>query len=85
MKGGDRSVEMTRAVVLVLGDLGRSPRIQYHASSLSQLESISSVIQVGYTGEKVMFGDNPSVTENRFTPWEFNIFRKVPILHAGIK
>jgi hypothetical protein len=75
---------MTRAVVLVLGDLGRSPRMQYHASSLSHHDKITSVIEVGYTGEKVMVDNNACVSEKRFTPWEFDVFRKVPILHAGI-
>jgi hypothetical protein len=36
-------------VVIVLGDLGRSPRMQYHANSL--LEAGYSVSLVGYVGE----------------------------------
>ena len=75
---------MAHAVVLVLGDLGRSPRMQYHAWSLSQLEGISSVTQVGYSGEKVIFPDDSIISERRFSPWEFNWLRKVAILHAGL-
>ena len=37
----------TTAVVLVLGDVGRSPRMQYHALSLSQ-SNTSHVYLVGY-------------------------------------
>lgn len=36
-------------VVIVLGDLGRSPRMQYHANSL--LAEGHTVSLVGYTGE----------------------------------
>ena len=74
---------MAHAVVLVLGDLGRSPRMQYHASSLSHLPNIAVVTQIGYIGERVMYPDNALVLERRLQPWEFNFFRKVAILHAG--
>lgn len=36
-------------IVIVLGDLGRSPRMQYHANSL--LKAGHSVSLVGYVGE----------------------------------
>ena len=36
-------------IVVVLGDLGRSPRMQYHASSL--LKEGHTVSLVGYNGE----------------------------------
>ena len=75
---------MAHAVVLVLGDLGRSPRMQYHARSLTQVEGISFVTQVGYSGEKVIFPDDTILTERRFSPWEFNWLRKVALLHAGL-
>ena len=39
-------------VVIVLGDLGRSPRMQYHALSLLQCGHIVSL--VGYTGEDLI-------------------------------
>lgn len=45
---------MVHAVVIVLGDIGRSPRMQYHANSLSQLPYVSKVTLVGYGGEKVI-------------------------------
>ena len=38
------------AAVLVLGDVGRSPRMQYHALSLA--ESCAEVRLVGYAGER---------------------------------
>ena len=78
------SLVMAHAVVLVLGDLGRSPRMQYHAWSLSQMEGISSVTQVGYSGEKPIFPDDTVITEERFSPWQFNCLRRVSLLHAGL-
>lgn len=39
------------AVVLVLGDVGRSPRMQYHALSLAQEDPAMDVSLVGYRGE----------------------------------
>ena len=71
---------MVHAVVLVLGDLGRSPRMQYHASSLSHLSNVDMVTQIGYTGERVMCPDNALILEQRFAPWEFNSLRKVALL-----
>ena len=41
--------KMIHIVVLVLGDLGRSPRMQYHANSL--LKQGHTVSFVGYDGE----------------------------------
>lgn len=38
-------------IVLVLGDVGRSPRMQYHALSLAQSEA-ARVFLVGYVGER---------------------------------
>ncbi len=38
-------------VVVVLGDTGRSPRMQYHAMSLSGVENIYQVTLIGYAGE----------------------------------
>ena len=78
------SFVMAHAVVLVLGDLGRSPRMQYHAWSLSQMEGISSVTQVGYSGEKPVYPDDSVITEERFSPWEFNCLRRISLLHAGL-
>lgn len=37
--------------VLVIGDVGRSPRMQYHAISLSKLESVTNVRLIGMAGE----------------------------------
>ena len=74
---------MAHVVVLVLGDLGRSPRMQYHASSLSRIEGISTVTQIGYEGEQTMFPDSISVKQRRISPWNFEIFRKIALLHAG--
>ena len=45
---------MSHVVVVVLGDLGRSPRMQYHACSLCELEEVATVSVVGYSGEKLL-------------------------------
>ena len=45
-----RSQESDRYQILVLGDIGRSPRMQYHALSIASHGR--SVDLVGYTGEK---------------------------------
>jgi len=41
-------------VVIVLGDVGRSPRMQYHAMSLLHLGEHVNVSLVGYTGEDLI-------------------------------
>lgn len=40
------------ALVLVIGDVGRSPRIMYHAQSLAQLGWTTTV--VGYRGQSAI-------------------------------
>ena len=57
---------MARVCVLVLGDLGRSPRMQYHAWSLSDLPSVRCVTMVGYEGEACFAqGRSPKLEERR--------------------
>lgn len=46
------SKDQLHVVVIVLGDLGRSPRMQYHTLSLLQYGHIVSL--VGYTGEELI-------------------------------
>ena len=36
-----------RVAVIVLGDVGRSPRMQYHAYSLANLDEVKEVILIG--------------------------------------
>ena len=59
----------TTAVVLVLGDVGRSPRMQYHALSLSQ-SNTSHVYLVGYRGERAVpaVGENAKITQVLISP-----------------
>ena len=90
----DRSTR--HAAVLVLGDVGRSPRMQYHAWSISQLNSLPDaqrdgkkfhVSLVGYRGEKCIprVHDNPAITLHRFSPL-VKPFAKLPfIIWAPIK
>lgn len=57
-----------RVTVVVLGDVGRSPRMQYHAMSLASHKV--RVSMVGYTGERCIHAveHNPRVTLHRFDP-----------------
>lgn len=47
-------------VVMVLGDVGRSPRMQYHALSLVREDEDMQVSLVGYRGERCV----PAVEEH---------------------
>ncbi|CAK4140935.1 unnamed protein product [Aphanomyces euteiches] len=60
---------MRHVVVLVLGDVGRSPRMQYHAVSLSQIPE-TKVTLVGYEGEKCVpqLLSQPNITLRTFSP-----------------
>ena len=58
---------MSHAVVIVLGDTGRSPRMQYHAVSLADMENFTRVTLIGYTGEKcnAVVNNNPKIHDIR--------------------
>ena len=43
---------MAHVAVVVLGDVGRSPRMQYHALSLAYLKDVKKVTLFGFVGEK---------------------------------
>lgn len=62
-KSGPRHV-----VVVVLGDVGRSPRMQYHAMSLASHGV--RVTMIGYTGERCIRGieESSMVNFQRFEP-----------------
>ncbi|RLN64633.1 hypothetical protein BBJ28_00014193, partial [Nothophytophthora sp. Chile5] len=51
-KKAGRADPPRHAVVLVLGDVGRSPRMQYHAVSLAQLSPKLLVTLLGFAGER---------------------------------
>jgi len=81
------------AVVLVLGDLGRSPRMQYHAYSLACLNNVAhrthslKVSLVGYEGERTMniVSDNEAIKVYRLRLWDFPSLRFISLLHAVAK
>lgn len=80
-------------VVLVLGDLGRSPRMQYHAYSLACLNNVPTNVHslkvslVGYEGERTMnlVSDNPAINIYRLKLWDFPSLRCISLLHAIAK
>lgn len=63
-----KRVIVNRVVVVVLGDVGRSPRMQYHAASLASHDV--RVELVGYEGERCIGAveDSPQITCHRFNP-----------------
>ena len=56
----NRADSRLTAVVLVMGDVGRSPRMQYHALSLANAAQTRRIFLVGYRGERAV----PAVEEN---------------------
>lgn len=78
-------------VVLVLGDVGRSPRMQYHAMSLASHGV--RVTLIGYTGERCIGAveDSPRIdTSRRFDPplsgpWGKSLKQRAYLLFAGVK
>lgn len=77
-------------VVLVLGDVGRSPRMQYHAMSLASHGV--RVTLVGYSGERCISAveNSPRVTSHRFAPplsgpWGRRLKRRAYLLFAATK
>ncbi|CAI5736387.1 unnamed protein product [Hyaloperonospora brassicae] len=75
------------AVVMVLGDVGRSPRMQYHALSLARMSTSLRVTLVGYAGEScvpdVLSQKNISVLT--FAPHLQRIPRTFFLLLAPVK
>ena len=71
-------------VVIVMGDVGRSPRMQYHAQSL--LQEGYSVSLIGYSGEKLIPAlqePNDRLNVIRFTIPNPKILRKfLPLYYA---
>src|SRR3954454_24794593 len=55
----------TRVSMVVLGDVGRSPRMQYHALALAA--SLADVDVIGYAGSTM----HPSVREHDHISWHF--------------
>lgn len=71
-------------MVLCLGDIGRSPRMQYHATSLA---STCAVDIVGYGGSvpHVALLNNPNIVRHLITPLTWKVPRALFILYAPFK
>ncbi|CBJ28840.1 Chitobiosyldiphosphodolichol beta-mannosyltransferase, family GT33 [Ectocarpus siliculosus] len=84
-------LDCKHVVILVLGDVGRSPRMQYHAMSLASHGV--RVTLIGYSGERCISAveDSPRVdTSRRFDPplsgpWGKSLKRRAYLLFAGVK
>ncbi|KAL7538578.1 hypothetical protein ACHAWF_006136 [Thalassiosira exigua] len=74
-----RSAKPKHAVVMVLGDIGRSPRMQYH--TLSLLEDGHYVTLIGYAGEDLIppleSAFTESATETRQSPPSYHGYLRV--------
>ncbi|ETV84438.1 hypothetical protein, variant [Aphanomyces astaci] len=71
-------------VVLVLGDVGRSPRMQYHAVSLSKMPN-TKVTLVGYEGERCVpqLLAQPNIHLRTFAP--VKVSRSLFVLSGPLK
>ncbi|KAN0041981.1 hypothetical protein ACTFIV_004537 [Dictyostelium citrinum] len=75
---------MNRVAVVVLGDIGRSPRMQYHSMSLSNLEN-TKVTLIGYRESEPhpQIVNNESITIEPLKPFPLsmsNSFKKIPLI-----
>lgn len=73
-------------VVLVLGDIGRSPRMQYHAVSLSKMKR-TKVSLVGFKGEKCIEAVEKSdrIQQVTFSPFTRAVPRALFLFYAPFK
>ncbi|DAZ94233.1 TPA: hypothetical protein N0F65_006049 [Lagenidium giganteum] len=74
-------------VVMVLGDVGRSPRMQYHALSLARMDPNVRVSLCGHEGERCVpdIYEQPNIDFLTFKPRMQRISRKLFVLLAPIK
>ncbi len=75
-------------LIFELGDIGRSPRMQYHAQSLSKLSSQGEKVHVdilGYEGEATLpvFSECENVAIHRIKPLTLNFLAKVRPIQSG--
>ncbi|KAK5580458.1 hypothetical protein RB653_000475 [Dictyostelium firmibasis] len=75
---------MNRVAVVVLGDIGRSPRMQYHSMSLSKLEN-TKVTLIGYRESEPhpQIVNNDSIDIEPLKPFPLsmsNSFKKIPFI-----
>ena len=79
-----RSDGTNRTVVLVLGEFGRSPRMQYHAHSLSSLGPVDVVAYPGNAPHPVV-RENKKISIHSLRPILVRYPRKLFLLVAPVK
>ncbi|KAJ0403144.1 hypothetical protein ATCC90586_005572 [Pythium insidiosum] len=81
------SAPSRHAVVMVLGDVGRSPRMQYHALSLARMDPTLRVSLVGYEGERCVpeLYELSNVRFLTFTPLMQRVPRSLFVFLAPVK
>ncbi|KAL7690175.1 putative glycosyl transferase, family 1, chitobiosyldiphosphodolichol beta-mannosyltransferase ALG1 [Plasmopara halstedii] len=74
-------------IVMVLGDIGRSPRMQYHALSLARMTPSIRVTLLGYAGESCVpdVANQSNIKVLTFTPLLQRLPRQLFLLFAPIK
>lgn len=78
---------MSHIVIVVLGDLGRSPRMQNHAYSCAALPEVARVSLVGYTGERCIdeVENNDKIYQTRFSVYDCAFLKGISFLHTILK
>lgn len=78
---------MYHVAIVVLGDLGRSPRMQNHAYSCAALTEVSRVSLIGYTGERCIDSveHNTKIHQKRFSVYELGFLEVIPFLRTIVK
>ncbi|GBG29932.1 Chitobiosyldiphosphodolichol beta-mannosyltransferase [Hondaea fermentalgiana] len=85
---GEKERGRLHVAVLVLGDVGRSPRMQFHAASLAAQDWVESVALVGTEGSACMetVRNNAKTREVRIAePVTSRLPRKLLLLYAPVK
>ena len=70
IKMDDRRIHVA---IVVLGDLGRSPRMQYHAASLLNTFPLLNVTLIGYEGESLIPSLKSQINSEKFAEVRISI------------
>ena len=70
VKKMDRRIHVA---IVVLGDLGRSPRMQYHAASLLNTFPLLNVTLIGYEGESLIPSLKSQINSEKFAEVRISI------------
>ncbi len=82
-----KNEKMSHICIIVLGDTGRSPRMQYHAHSFAEMNAVERVSLMGFTGEPCVASvrSHRKIQDIRINPSDISYLRRIPLLHAVVK